>query len=280
MTRKAYSTDLSDRQWEIIAPLLPAAKSDGGRGRKRTVNLREIVNAILYWSRSGCAWELLPHDFPPSKTVYGYWRKWQRQGVLQEIQETLRGRVRQQEGRNPEPTGGLMDSQQSDWIWRGNLAIPRSQSVKTTDVGGEERGFDGGKKVNGRKRHLLVDTLGLVLVVIVHAANIADVTAGRMLLAESSLRVPTLKQVWVDRGYRGEQLQRVAQGCDVALSIVEPSSPTPGFEVQPRRWVVERTWAWLGRQRRLSKDYERLPEVSESVVHIAMIALMLNRLTA
>ncbi len=150
--------------------------------------------------------------------------------------------------------------------------------MKTTEIGGAERGFDGGKKVKGRKRHILVDTLGLVLVVLVHAANISDVTAGRMLLAESSLSVPTLQKVWADRGYRGQRLQQVADGCELHLEVVERSQKS--FEVEPRRWVVERTLGWLGRQRQLSKDYEGLPEVSEAVVHIAMISLMLNRLVA
>jgi transposase len=149
-------------------------------------------------------------------------------------------------------------------------AIVDSQSVKTTDVGGPGRGFDGGKKVSGHKRHILVETLNLVLTVLVHGANVADVTEGRMLLAESSLSVPTIQQVWADGGYPGQRLEQVAIGCNIQLSVVQRTHC--GFEVMPRRWVVEHTFAWLGRQPRLSKDYERLPEVSESVVHMAMIA--------
>ncbi len=202
----------------------------------------------------------MPHDFPSYKTVYAYFRKWQKLGIGSEINRVLSHKVRVAEGRDEEATAGIIDS----------------QSVKTTDIGGQERGFDGGKKVNGRKRHIVVDTLGLLLVVLVHAANIADVTAARMLLSDLCLTHSSVKHLWADPGYHGEPIQRVASLWDLNLEMVPCHSSK--FEVLPQRWVVERTCAWLGKQRHLSKDYERLPEVSETVVQVAMIPILLNRL--
>ena len=226
------------------------------------MDLTAVYNAIRYLSRAGCAWELLPNDFPPPKTVYGYWRKWEKLGVWKQIHDEIRGRVRTELERSSQATGGLIDS----------------QSVKTTDVGGSDRGYDGGKKVNGRKRHIIVDTLGLVITVIVHSANLADSTSARMLLADPTKSEQTLEQIWADQGYRGQKLQQVPQGCELEFEVVERSEP--GFAVLPRRWVVERTFAWLGKHRRLSKDYERLPQMSECFVYQAMTSLMLKRLAS
>lgn len=262
MSRKRYPSDLTDKQWEIVAPLLPKAKSETSCGRKRTTDLREVLNAVLYWQRSGCAWHLLPHDFPPYQTVYSYFRKWQKQGVWHKIHDALREMVREQEGRNGSPTAAIMDS----------------QSVKTTDVGGEERGFDGNKKVNGRKRHILVDTTGLLLIGIVQAANKADCTIGKILMMDAWLIYGSIKKIWADQGYKGAPLQKLAHHLGIELTITNRGKEQ-GFVLEPRRWVVERTFAWLGKQRRLSKDYERLPEVSEVLLYTAMIPLMLNRLT-
>lgn len=255
-----YLTDLTDVQWAFIEPIIAPQE---GPGRRRTVNLRRVIDAIQYLDRTGCQWRMIPTDFPPSGTVRYYFDKWNEDGTMLEIHDTLRRKVREQQGRNPEPTAIIIDS----------------QTVKTTEAGGQ-RGFDGGKQVNGRKRHLTVDTEGNLLVVQVHAANIQDHDGAEQVLAETHDLCPSVTYGWADQGYTGELVEWAAALLCITLSIVKRPSNQKGFVVLARRWVVERTIAWLNRCRRLSKDFEHHLKNSEAMVYWASIQRMLRRLTS
>lgn len=256
---QCYPTDLSDAAWTLIEPHLPP---EVGGGRHRSVNLRQVVNAVLFRLRSGCSWAMLPRDFPPRTTVYEYFSAWRKAGTWETINTLLRRQVRQAAGKKAEPTAAIIDS----------------QSTKTTETPGE-RGYDAGKKVNGRKRHLVVDTLGLLLLVAVTAASVQDRDGARPVLTAAKQACPTLQKVWADGGYAGQLVDWTATQCQLDLEIVKRSADAQGFVLLPRRWVVERTLAWLGRYRLFSKDYEKLPRTSEQEIYMAMSHLMVRRLT-
>lgn len=230
-------------------------------GRPREISLRQVVNAILYVLKTGCQWRQLPREFPAWTAVYYYFRNWSRDGTWERLNHTLRSRLRQQVGRHKHPTGACLDS----------------QSVKCTAVPGV-RGYDAGKKINGRKRHILVDTLGLLLVVAVTAAGVQDRDGARLLLSNLPGGCKKLRKIWVDGGYAGQLVDWVAERFALCLAVVLRPKERKGFVLLPRRWVVERTFGWLNHSRRLSKSYERLTRTDESWIYIAMTRIMLERL--
>ena len=262
-TKRRYPTDLIDRQWRLVEPLLPEPPP-GPAGRPAKHEKREIVNAILYQVRAGGSWRMLPKDFPPWETVYGYFARWRDDGTLDALHDALREQVRQKrERRNPAPSAGIVDS----------------QSLKGADtVSAASRGYDAGKKINGRKRHIVTDTIGLLLVVMVTAAAIQDRDGGSGILKLLHGSLASVGLVYADGGYQGRLVALAQSAWGIALEIVRKPADQRGFAVLPRRWVVERTFSWLVRWRRLVRDYERLPQTHEAMVKWAMVGLMLNRL--
>lgn len=257
METKRYPTDLTDPQWDLIRPLLPKAKPGG---RPRSVDLREVVNGILYIVRGGIPWRMLPKDLPPWGTVHFYYRSWRIDGTWQKLLDVLRSRLRRADGRKTSPSAAIVDS----------------QSIKTSE-GGEARGYDAGKKITGRKRHLVVDTMGLLLAVVVHSASVQDRDGAKLVLARLKGRFPRLKLIWADAAYEATIGWAKSFGGWL-LELVKKAADQVGFVVLPRRWVVERTLGWLVRSRRLARDYERRTASSEAMIEIAMIHLMLKRL--
>jgi transposase len=253
-----YATDLTDDEFALLAPHLPAPNRVG---RPREVDLREVLDAIFYLLRTGCPWRLLPKEFPPKSTVFGYFRRLWEDGTWPRLHALLVAAARERAGKEASPTAGIIDS----------------QSVRTTESGGP-RGFDAGKKVNGRKRHILVDTLGLLLVFVVHTADIQDRDGLALVCRRLRRRFPWLRLIFADGGYQGETAACAAAQEGLRLTIVTRDPGTRGFAVLPRRWVVERTFAWLGRNRRLAKDFETTVTSALTMAYLASLQLLVRRL--
>ncbi|MGR8006936.1 IS5 family transposase [Streptomyces hypolithicus] len=262
----AYGTDLTDAEWQQIRPLLPVpAWLEGRGGRPEGYCHRQMLDAVFYVLDNGIKWRAMPVDFPAWDRVYAFFRRWRETGLVAELHDRLRGKVREAAGREAEPTAAVIDS----------------QSVKADAVvGAGSRGYDGGKKINGRRRHLICDTIGLLLMINVTAGDVTDRQAATDMLPVLRERFPTITRLWADGGYTGTLITWALSVLHLIVTVIKRSDDTSGFVVLPRRWVVERTFGWLLRSRRLARDYERRPDSSEAMVLWSMTMLMTRRLAA